>query len=118
MQVKSQIANDPTLMSEFQKDPEATIRKISSNIDMLQVAVSAGIGSTGIKTTENLSNLKNNINARQTIQKQLENAQSTTKIDKLTTRLDEKTNEVINSFIVLLTPFVVKEAMTKELDKK
>ncbi|WP_321778179.1 hemagglutinin repeat-containing protein [Sulfurimonas sp.] len=117
-QVITQVVENPQLLEEYKNNPEETMKKIYNNIDLVQTAVSAGVGSTGTKTSTNMNNLKGKIKARETVKKQLDdvksNSKSKSKIKKLTKRLDEKTDKVIDRTIIYGTPIIIKQVLNSQ----
>ena len=99
-------------------NPTKAIQKIVNNIDWIQTSISAGIGSTSIKTGENLKNLTNRVQAKKTVQKQLDNTKSSTSQNKLTDRIEKIDGQIIGRTIVLTTPIVTKPMINNDLEEK
>ena len=117
-QVITQIYNDKDLQQELMHNPTKAIQKIVNNIDWIQTSISAGIGSTSIKTGENLKNLTNRVQAKKTVQKQLDNTKSSTSQNKLTDRIEKIDGQIIGRTIVLTTPIVTKPMINNDLEEK
>jgi hypothetical protein len=117
-QVVTQLYNDENLRNELASNPEETVQKIIDNINWTQTAISAGIGSTGTKTLTNAINVVDRIKAKQVVQKQLYNTNSSTLQNKLSNRIDKIDSQIQNAVIIGVSPLITKPILNNDIEEK